>query len=92
MGAYLSKDAHASRSALQMLGCGCQRLNESMNCEVFAAQEDSVPPISGFLVEICRTHPRLTRRVSAIDAWSRYAGDVGDGEPTFNLEKPAIQQ
>ncbi|KVN72304.1 peptidase [Burkholderia ubonensis] len=92
IGAYLSKDVHASRSALQMLGCGCQRLNESMNCEVFAAQEDSVPPISGFLVEICRTHPRLTRRVSAIDAWSRYAGDVGDGEPTFDLEKPAIQQ
>ncbi|WP_423372433.1 M48 family metallopeptidase [Burkholderia sp. LMG 32019] len=89
IGAYLSKDAHASRSALQMLGCGCQRLNDSMNAEAFAAQEGSVPEISGFIVEICRTHPRLTRRVSAINAWSKYAGD---GEPTFDMKLPAGQR
>ncbi|CAB3770200.1 peptidase [Burkholderia sp. MSh2] len=89
IGAYLSKDAHASRRALQMLGCGCQRLNDSMNCEAFVAQEDSVPEIAGFIVEICRTHPRLTRRVSAINAWSKYAGD---GEPTFDMTLPAAQR
>lgn len=66
VGAYLSKDLTASRSALQMLGCGCQRLNQAMNCEAFMAQEAMVPPVSGFITEIFRTHPRLTRRVAAI--------------------------
>ncbi|NHV29605.1 hypothetical protein [Burkholderia sp. D-99] len=60
-----------------------------MNPEAFAAQERSVPEISGFIVEICRTHPRLTRRVSAINAWSKYAGD---GEPTFDMKSPAGQR
>ncbi|WP_206954155.1 M48 family metallopeptidase [Trinickia acidisoli] len=68
IGAYLAKDAHASRSALQMLGCGCRRLNPQMNCDAFMAQEAMVPPIFGFLTEIYRTHPRLTRRVAAISA------------------------
>ena len=66
IGAYLSKDLAASRGSLQMLGCGCRRLNQSMNCEAFMAQEAMVPPIFGFLSEIFRSHPRLTRRVAAI--------------------------
>jgi Zn-dependent protease with chaperone function len=66
IGAYLSKDLTASRGALQMLGCGCKRLNGAMNCEAFMAQEAMVPPIFGFLTEIVRSHPRLTRRVAAI--------------------------
>ena len=66
IGAYLSNDLAASRGALQMLGCGCRRLNGSMNCEAFMAQEDLVPPVFGFLTEIFRSHPRLTRRVAAI--------------------------
>ncbi|MBW8814819.1 MAG: M48 family metallopeptidase [Caulobacterales bacterium] len=68
VGARLSGDLDASRSALQMLGCGCRRLNASMNCEAFMAQEALVPPISGFFSEIFRTHPRLTRRVATINA------------------------
>jgi 1-acyl-sn-glycerol-3-phosphate acyltransferase len=35
-----------------------------MNCDAFMEQERMVPPIFGFLTEISRTHPRLTRRVS----------------------------
>ncbi len=66
IGAHLSKDLGASRSALQMLGCGCRRLNQAMSCEAFLAQEAMVPPIFGFLNEIFRGHPRLTRRVAAI--------------------------
>lgn len=66
IGAYLSKDLAASRSSLQMLGCGCRRLNMAMNCEAFLAQEAMVPPVFGFLNEIIRGHPRLTRRVAAI--------------------------
>jgi Zn-dependent protease with chaperone function len=66
IGAYLSQDPVASRSALQMLGCGCRRLNQTMNCEAFVAQEAMVPPVAGFIAEIFRSHPRLTRRVAAI--------------------------
>lgn len=66
IGAYLSKDLTASRSSLQMLGCGCRRLNAAMSCEAFMAQEAMVPPVFGFLNEIVRGHPRLTRRVAAI--------------------------
>jgi Zn-dependent protease with chaperone function len=70
IGAYLSGDFDASRSALQMLGCGCRRLNQSMNCEAFIAQESLVPPIFGFLTEIFRSHPRLTRRVANIKEYA----------------------
>lgn len=66
IGAYLSKDPVASRSALQMLGCGCRRLNNAMSCQDFVAQEAMVPPVAGFIAEIFRSHPRLTRRVAAI--------------------------
>lgn len=66
IGAHLSRDAAASRSSLQMLGCGCRRLNQAMNCGAFLAQETMVPRIFGFVSEILRSHPRLTRRISAI--------------------------
>ena len=66
IGAYVSKDLAASRSSLQMLGCGCRRLNATMNCETFMAQEALVPPVFGFLTEIFRSHPRLTRRALAL--------------------------
>jgi Zn-dependent protease with chaperone function len=89
VGAYLSKDAHASRGALQMLGCGCRRLNASMDSNAFMAQEKMVPPIFGFLTEICRTHPRLTRRVAAINssvANHAHSGFERDSrEPQFNV-------
>ena len=66
IGAHLSNNVAVSRGALQMLGCGCKRLNQTMNCEAFMAQENMVPPVFGFLTEIFRSHPRLTRRVRAI--------------------------
>ena len=75
IGAYLSQDLAASRSSLQMLGCGCRRLNQSMNCEAFMAQEAMVPPIAGFVGEIFRSHPRLTRRVAALKDYRSAAAD-----------------
>ena len=66
IGAHLSKDVAVSCSSLQMLGCGCRRLNETMNTEAFVMQEVMVPPVFGFVSEIFRSHPRLTRRVLAI--------------------------
>lgn len=66
IGAHLSKNVEASTTSLQMLGCGCRRLNGAMNQAAFLEQEALVPPISGFFNEIIRSHPRLTRRVTAI--------------------------
>ena len=68
IGAHLSNDLAVSRSALLMLGCGCRRLNGALNCEAFMAQEAMVPPISGFIAERFRSHPRLTRRLAALKA------------------------
>ncbi len=66
IGYYLSRDVNHSCAAIQMLGCGCQRLNSKMNLAAFENQEHLVPSISGFISEIFRSHPRLTRRVLAL--------------------------
>lgn len=66
IGAFLCGDPVAAQTSLQMLGCGCRRLNAALNCDAFAAQERMVPPVAGFVTEIFRTHPRLTRRVQAL--------------------------
>jgi Zn-dependent protease with chaperone function len=68
IGAHLSNDRAVSSSSLLMLGCGCRRLNWAMNCEAFLAQEKLVPPVWGFITEVFRSHPRLTRRIAALQA------------------------
>jgi Zn-dependent protease with chaperone function len=80
IGAWLCDDPHAARSSLQMLGCGCGRLNATLNCDEFAAQEEMVPPIAGFVSEIFRSHPRLTRRVRAIGAVEGVRDEAGQPE------------
>lgn len=66
IGARLSPELAAAESSLQMLGCGCRRLNSAMDRDAFTDQEKMMPPIMGFLTEIFRTHPRLTRRILAL--------------------------
>lgn len=66
LGAYLSEDLHACRSALNMLACGCQRLNASLNCDAFEAQEKLVPGFIGWVTLIFSRYPRTTQRVIAI--------------------------
>jgi Zn-dependent protease with chaperone function len=66
IGYYLSRDVNLSCSAIQMLGCGCQKLNSKMNLLAFEKQEYLVPSTSGFIAEIFRSHPRLTKRVIAL--------------------------
>lgn len=66
IGAQLTSNPGVSRSSLAMLGCGCGRLNSSLNCEALEAQERLVPPVFGFINEIFASHPRLTRRLHAI--------------------------
>jgi Zn-dependent protease with chaperone function len=66
IGARLTRDHEISQSSLMMLGCGCGRVNRMLSCEAFMAQEAQVPPLFGFLTEIVRSHPRLTRRLAAV--------------------------
>jgi len=81
-GAYLSEDVQASKTALQMLACGCRRLNSSLNCEAFEAQEQLVPPFWGWVSLIFSRYPRTTQRVIAVAAFfgeeisDRYDGRI----------------
>lgn len=72
VGLWLSNNLQASRSALQMLACGSAKLNEQLNPDAFEEQEDMLPPISGFLLHIISTYPRLTQRVEALGEWSGF--------------------
>jgi Zn-dependent protease with chaperone function len=87
IGAALSKDITESCRALQMLGCGCRRLNASMDCDAFAAQEALVPGLFGFLAEINRSHPRLTRRITKITGQNPPHGfrNIQQVEPEFRI-------
>jgi len=69
IGAYLSEDRDACRSALQMLACGCRRLNSTMSCDAFEAQESQVPAFTGWLGLIFSHYPRTTQRVIAISEY-----------------------
>jgi Zn-dependent protease with chaperone function len=73
VGAYLAQDLDAARSALQVLACGCIRLNSEMNPQAFEAQEAMVPPIAGFIVHIFSYYPRLSRRVEEVTRYFRPA-------------------
>jgi len=66
IGYFISRDVDNSCTAIQMLGCGCQKLNGKMNLFAFEKQENLVPSTSGFIAELFRSHPRLTRRVIAL--------------------------
>lgn len=73
VGAHLSEDLQACRSALAMLACGCQRLNASLNCDAFEAQESQVPRFIGWVILIFSRYPRTTQRVVAISQFFRTA-------------------
>jgi hypothetical protein len=84
IGAFCVGDFEASRSALHMLACGSARLNARMNANAFSAQEDFVPPVTGFLLHIFSGYPRLTRRVKEIEAYFRTQRSTAThAEPAF---------
>jgi len=73
MGAYCAGRRDAARGALQMLACGSARLNPEMNLDAFQDQERTVPPVSGFLLDVMSPYPRTTRRVLEVDRFFREA-------------------
>jgi hypothetical protein len=52
-----------------MLACGCGRLNTTLNCDAFEAQERMVPGFSGWLLGIFARYPRTTQRVLAVSEY-----------------------
>jgi Zn-dependent protease with chaperone function len=74
VGALLADDPSAARSALQLLACGCRRLNAEMNLDAFEAQEKMVPRVAGFFGKLRARHPRLTVRVNEIRRFAATAG------------------
>jgi Zn-dependent protease with chaperone function len=66
LGLYVSRDLKSACQSIQMLGCGCQKLNTKLNLSAFEKQENYVPLITGYIAEILRTHPRLTKRVISL--------------------------
>ena len=84
LGADVSEDLHACRSALNMLACGCRRLNASLNCDAFEAQEKPVPGFTGWLTLIFLRYPRTTQRVTAI---SRFFSSGHVAVPSRILER-----
>ena len=63
LGMVLVGDGNAARQALVALTCGSEVLTEKVNLEVFAAQEQQVSRIMGFLHGLYASHPRMTRRI-----------------------------
>ena len=57
-----------SARALLMLAHGSLALADEADIHAFVAQEDEVPSLGGFLIEIFSVYPRLTRRVDNVMA------------------------
>ncbi len=72
--AALVANKDASLQALITLASGSRELIAQTSIEAFTKQEQHVPAFSGFLVEIFSSHPRMTKRVLAVEAFSYHNG------------------
>lgn len=68
--AELVKDQASSSQALISLASGSRELVIHTDKAAFIAQEQKVPGFFGFLQEILSSHPRMTKRLIAIDGLS----------------------
>jgi len=53
--------------ALITIASGCNRLTAQISQQAFLNQEQKVPSFFGFLREILSSHPRMTKRISALN-------------------------
>ncbi|MFC3153029.1 M48 family metallopeptidase [Litoribrevibacter euphylliae] len=65
--AELVKDHQASSQALISLASGSRELVAHTEKSAFIAQEQRVPGIFGFMQEILSSHPRMTKRLIAVE-------------------------
>lgn len=56
--------------ALVTLAHGAQSLSEGANLTEFCAQESQIPSLIGFYLEILSSHPRITRRICALESFA----------------------
>lgn len=60
-------DLSAAKKAIISLAHGSEALKGQINTDAFVEQDSHIPGFFGFLLEINYSHPRLTRRVAAIN-------------------------
>ncbi len=68
--ATLVANKESSLQALVTLASGSRELIVHTDIAAFAKQEQRIPSFFGFLLEILSTHPRMTRRVMAIEQFA----------------------
>lgn len=65
------KDANIVSNALVGLAHGSVAIASHVNREAFVQQESEIPGLPGYINEIYSTHPRLTRRIKAVNDFAR---------------------
>lgn len=73
IGAAWVSDPEASKLALVALSCGSLRFTPRLQINAFREQENQVPAIFGFLMNLYATHPRTTKRIIELDEFFRQA-------------------
>ena len=64
------RDKKAVQRALLTLAHGTQSLAEKSDLVEFCAQESEIPGLIGFYLEVLATHPRITRRIAAVESFA----------------------
>jgi len=70
IGLVLVGDTAAAKDALAYLACGSLNLSPKMNLSAFLRQESEIPAVFGFFNEIFSSHPRITKRVAALQKYA----------------------
>jgi len=63
-------DKDAVQRSLLTLAHGTQSLADKSDLAEFCAQEREIPGLVGFYLEVLATHPRITRRIAAIESFA----------------------
>ncbi|PSL15735.1 Zn-dependent protease with chaperone function [Marinobacterium halophilum] len=67
--ASIPANREAAVTAMITLASGSQVLTPHTSVEAFKRQEQQIPKVFGFLQEILSSHPRMTKRILAIEAY-----------------------
>ncbi len=67
--ACIPANREAAVTAMITLASGSQVLTPHTSVEAFKRQEQKIPAVFGFLQEILSSHPRMTKRILAIEAF-----------------------
>ena len=74
IGLYLCDDMDAACRGLTALACGSKVLSPTTNLQAFKDQERALSWFFAFLLDLYSTHPRLTKRVVALEDAARLLG------------------